>query len=323
MNIKIIPTLITAALLLAPPAISAQAQAGPRDKVVTRRGDDAGNPSTRMYTNVPGVGVVGYTDAETRWINQVDQLLGQYQQQNPHPVGSAQWINYVDSLVAWYQEQNPFQFGTANWRVYNNRIVEWYLRQNPFQEGTPTWQTYAGRISGTDQSQVYARPRQITFDEYMQNVYNSNPYAYGSPEWNQYVNYYINEYNRLYRTSDVRADGKPLTPHLQQFPQQQPWKQPPTATPAQPDWTQPPSTRPEGKQPRLPLNWAERPWVHPPTAYPQQDWTHRPGGVVTPQQQQMAPQTVPPSVGGSTGMTPMAPAPGAIRGGTAGGGGRR
>lgn len=344
MYMKLIPGLIVAAVLL-PVPVSAQVQNEPRHKVVIRRGAADGSPSARVYTNVPGVGIVGYTDAETRWINQVDQLLGQYQQQNPNPVGSTQWINYVDSLVAWYQQQNPYQFGTDNWRVYNNRIVDWYLRQNPFQQGTPNWQTYAGRITGTDQSQVYASPRHPTFEEYMENVNNSNPYAYGSPEWNQYTNYYIYEYNRLYGSTDVTAEGQPITPQWQQFPQQQPWTKPPSNTPTQPDWTQPPSTwsQPGAQQQSLPLNWAERPWVRPPTAYPQQTWTpqpratlpsavpqqnwiQRPWGVVAPRQQQMTPQTAPPSVGGSTGMTPMAPAaptsPGAVSGGAAGGGGR-
>ena len=331
MYTRLMTGLIIAGLLLALPASSARTQDDPKEKVVTRR--RAANPSTRVYTNVPGVGIVGYTDVETRWINQVDQLLGQYQQQNPNPVGSPQWIKYVDSLVAWYQQQNPYQFGTDNWRAYNNRIVDWYLRQNPFRQGTVNWQNYASRITGTEQSQVYASPRQVTYEEYMENVYKTNPYAYGSPEWTRYTNYYINEYNRLYGTSNVTPEGQRLTPQRQQFPQQQ------TDMSAPPDWTLPPATqsRPGGQQPPLPLNWAERPSVRPPTAYPQQDWMTQPGtvqptvpqqkwmqrpwGVVTMPQQQVTPQTVPPSVGGSTGMTPMAPAAPTLPGGLSGGAG--
>ncbi|MCX5771711.1 MAG: hypothetical protein NTZ09_15780, partial [Candidatus Hydrogenedentes bacterium] len=235
---KITSALVVAALLLAVPVYGAQAQGAARDKVVTRRGVNTSNPSTRVYTNVPGVGVVGYTDAETRWINQVDQLLGQYQRQNPNPVGSPQWIDYVNSLVAWYQQQNPYQFGTANWRAYNNRIVDWYLSQNPFQQGTVNWQNYAGRATGLEQSQVYAAPRQPTYNEYMGNVYKTNPYAYGSPEWTRYNNYYVNEYNRQSGTTDVTAGGQPLTPQWQQFPQQQP-----STMSGPPDWTLPPYTQ--------------------------------------------------------------------------------
>lgn len=319
MYIKRIAGLVVAALMFATPLVSAQ--------VVVRRGTRT-TPSTRVYTNVPGVGIVGYTDAETRWINQLDQTLGQYQQKNPYAIGSDEWLNYVDSLVAWYQEQNPYPYGTPNWTAYNNRITDWYLAQNPYPQGTPNFQTYASRITGeqAEQAPVYARPAPINREDYMREVYRTNPYAQGTPEWTEYNNNYINEYNRLYSSNEVTAE--PVTPQTQQaapqvqLPTVQPWVKERII----PGQTQPLRTQPVpgGQNPPLPMNWAQQPAVTPPTAYrhqnwmeqpgavqptvPQQNWTQQPWGAGAPTPQNMMPQ----------GTTPMT-SPGAVGGGTMGG----
>lgn len=292
--------LAIAALTLVPPAFAQQDQ-GRSQGVITRRGTAKTSPSARVYTNVPGVGIVGYTDAETKFINRMDQLLGEYQLKNPYTPGSSQWRNYVNSLVEWYQQQNPYEYGTTNWRAYNNRIIDWYLRQNPFEQNSENWESYAEKANQFSPTQVYARPQQPQqqqplaqpqqqppyqqplqqqpdYQQYMREVYDSNPYVYGTPEWQQYVNYYINEYNRLYGSADVAPEQQTLTPE-----QPLPYAQPPATSP--PDWTEPSSVLPQRRGTRLP--------VTAPLAVPPQGTTQPPTAYPKPEQQNVPPDQPP------------------------------